>query len=361
MPQSTRKSSNKKRVSIILSLTFLVGLGIYAYQTLPQILFAAPASDPALMVPDVAVPSSDLVMPHKKTKAKTMTDIDMMVNELSDRLRRQFAENIHLLAIQVSLRNLRDDLNRSYPAQGQALFVRILKLAFPEFVDAIIKAIALMDEYDVWLQGMLLSLNDMNPLEQQGVLWEKRRALFGDAAIQIWQEEISAEQERQITMRNTMEILDKAYDTQMQERLYLLQSTFEETYADKIQTMVVDPKGVLSQVFFGFDSVQRDLAALSPEERQAQIDEIRKSMGFPEEQIKYLSESDQKREKRWQKGYAYMEARAAAEVQYSGEALEYELDKIREKHFAHEASTIKKEEEGLEFFRYKRPRVYGRN
>ena len=230
MPQSTRKSSNKKRVSIILSLTFLVGLGIYAYQTLPQILFAAPASDPALMVPDVAVPSSDLVMPHKKTKAKTMTDIDMMVNELSDRLRRQFAENIHLLAIQVSLRNLRDDLNRSYPAQGQALFVRILKLAFPEFVDAIIKAIALMDEYDVWLQGMLLSLNDMNPLEQQGVLWEKRRALFGDAAIQIWQEEISAEQERQITMRNTMEILDKAYDTQMQERLYLLQSTFEETY-----------------------------------------------------------------------------------------------------------------------------------
>ena len=201
-----------------------------------------------------------------------------------------------------------------------------------------------MDEYDEWLQGMLVSLNDMNPLEQQGVLWEKRRALFGDAATQIWQEEISAEQERQITMRNTMEILDKAYHTSMQERLYLLQSTFEETYADKIQNMVIDPKGVLSQVFFGFDSVQQDLAKLPAEERQAQIDDIRRTMGFPEEQIKHLSESDQKREKRWLNGYEYMEARAEAEANYSGEVLAQELDKIREKYFAHEASTIKKEE-----------------
>ena len=84
-------------------------------------------------------------------------------------------------------------------------------------------------------------------------------------------------------------------------------------------------------------------------------------MGFPEEQVEYLAASDQKREKRWLNGYAYMEAREAAEVQYSGEQLTQELDKIREQYFAHEASTIKKEEEDLEFFRYTRPRLYGRN
>lgn len=357
-PSST---SSKKWIIILVSLLLLSGLGVLAYQKLMSSIFAGPTSDSDMVVPDVAIPPADLVMAHKKTQPKTPSDIDIMVNELSERLQRQFADNIHLIAVQVSLRNLRDDLNRSYPEQGPVLFVRILTQAFPNFVDAILRAIALMDEYDDWLQGMLVSLNDMNPLEQQGVLWEKRRALFGDAATQIWQEEISAEQERQITMRNTMEILDKAYNTSMQERLYLLQSTFEETYADKIQNMVIDPTGVLSQVFFGFDSVQKDLAKLPSEERQAQIDDIRRTMGFAEEQIKYLSESDQKREKRWLNGYAYMEARAAAEANYSGEVLAKELDKIREKYFAHEASTIKKEEEDLEFFRYTRPRLYGRN
>ena len=255
-PSST---SPKKWIIILVSLLLLSGFGVFAYQKLISTIFAGPAPDSDLIAPDVAIPPADLVMSHKKTQPKTPNDIDLMVNELSERLQRQFADNIHLIAVQVSLRNLRDDLNRSYPEQGQVLFVRILTQAFPDFVDAILSAIALMDEYDEWLQGMLVSLNDMNPLEQQGVLWEKRRALFGDAATQIWQEEISAEQERQITMRNTMEILDKAYHTSMQERLYLLQSTFEETYADKIQNMVIDPKGVLSQVFFSSEEVRQDL------------------------------------------------------------------------------------------------------
>lgn len=365
MRQSASKSSNKK-IIILSTLAILAIVCIVAYQQLPKLIFAAPASDSDLIQPDVAVPSADLVMSKKtkenqSTQSGDMSDIDLMVVELSERMKKQFADNIHLITIQVGLKSLRDDLNRTYPVEGNELFVRILNKAFPEWVSAILKAIALMDEYDAWLQSMLLNLNDMNQLEQQGVLWEKRRELFGDAATQIWQEEISAEQERQMTMRRSMEILDKSYDTQMQERLYLLQSTFQESYADKIQNMVIDPKGVLSQVFFGFDAVQRDLAALPPEERQAQINDIRKSMGFTDEQVKVQAESDQKRDKRWVNGYAYMEARKAAEATYTGAELAQELDKVREKFFANEAGTIKKEEEELEFYRYTRPRVYGRN
>jgi len=56
-----------------------------------------------------------------------------------------------------------------------------------------------------------------------------------------------------------------------------------------------------------------------------------------------------------------MEARKVAKSIYLGDELVKELDKIRDKFFAHEASTIKKEEEELAFFRYMRPRVYGRN
>jgi hypothetical protein len=366
MRQTPSKSSNKKIIIILSILALCIAVGLVVYQQLPKLIFAAPVSDSDLLQPDVAIPSVNLVMPnapkpYQAAQSGTMSEIDVMVEELSERMKKQFADNIHLVAIQVGLKSLRDDLNRAYPEQGNALFVRIVSKAFPQWVSAILKAIALMDDYDAWLQGMLVSLNDMNSLEQQGTLWEKRRELFGDAATQIWQEEISAEQERQMTMRSTMEILDASYDTQMQERLYLLQSTFEESYADKIQNMVIDPKGVLAQVFFGFDAVQKDLSALPAEKRQVQINDIRKAMGFSEEQIESQSESDQKREVRWQNGYAYMAARKAAESDYVGDELVKELDKVREKFFAHEASTIKKEEEDLAFFRYMRPRIFGRN
>tara|TARA_R110001592_G_scaffold238227_2_gene497728 strand:+ start:13684 stop:14784 length:1101 start_codon:yes stop_codon:yes gene_type:complete len=366
MHQTVSKSSNKKIIIILSVVVLVIAVGLVAYPKWLKLIFSGPASDSDLLQPDVSIPSVDLVMPsapkpYQTTQPETVSEMDLMVEELSGRMKKQFAENIHLVAIQVGLKRLRDDLNRTFPEQGNALFVRILRNAFPEWVSAILNAIALMDEYDAWLEAMLVSLNDMNPLEQQGTLWEKRRELFGDAATQIWQEEISAEQERQMTMRRTMEVLDRSYDTQMQERLYLLQSTFEESYADKIQNMIIDPKGVLAQVFFGFDAVQKDLSVLSPEARQAQINEIRKTMGFSEEQIKAQAESDQKREKRWQNGYAYMAARKAAESKFTGDKLLQELDSIREKFFANEASTIKKEEEDLAFFRYTRPRVYGRN
>lgn len=359
MRQEAKKSSRKFKYLFIIVFFLLIAIAILAYQKIFTANYSNP--EPNLVTPELAPPSTKLHLADQVEQNDSMSEVDIMVAELSERLRRQFADNIHLIAIQVSLKSLRDDLSQSYPEQGHELFVRIVKKAFPEWLSAILNAIALMDKYDDWLQSMLLNLNDMNVLEQQGVLWDKRRELFGDAATQIWQEEISAEQERQATMNRTMEILDGSYDTQMQERLYIWQSSFEDSYSDKLQNMLVDPTGVLVQVFFGFDAVQKDLSALPPEERQAQINDIRKTMGFSDEQIKAQAESDQKREKRWQNGYAYMEARKAIEAQYTGDKLAQEMDALREKFFAHEANTIKKEEEELDFYRYKRPRVYGRN
>lgn len=360
MRQAASKTSNKLIVSLVIGFMVLITVSIVVYQQTPEATFATPDLD--IVKADEAASNLEAVLtPNKSEQAETMSEIDLMVEELADRMKKQFADNIHQIAIQLSLKNLRDDLNRSYHEQGNEIFVRILNKAFPEWVSAILKALALMDEYEDWLQGILVSLNDMNLLEQQGVLWAKRRELFGDAATQVWQEEISAEQERQATMNRTMELLDRSYDTQMQERIYILQSTFQESYADRIQNMLIDPKGVLSQVFFGFDAVQKDLKALSPEERQAQINDIRKTMGFSDEQVKAQAESDQLREKRWQNGYAYMEARKLAESQFSGDQLTQEMDKLREKFFAHEANTIKKEEEEMGFDRYARPHRYGLN
>lgn len=361
---STSPKFSLKTTLVLTVLAFIIVAGNYVYDRIQSNFLNTSETHSKGDIADVSQSPNFVVQKHNQNATLPPPDameLDELVSELVRRMQSQFADSIPHIATQVSLKTFRDDLKRAYPDHGAELFLRVLKTAFPEWVDKVLKAIALMDLYDEWLQGMLLSLNDMNPLQQQGTLWEKRRELFGEAATQIWQEEISAEQERQLTMNRTMEMLDRSYDTQMQERLYILQKTFEESYADKLQNMVVEPKGVLAQVFFGFDAVQKELSAMPAEARQAQINEIRKSMGFSEEQIKAQEASDQEREARWQTGYAYMAARKEAEAQFSGEELSLELDRVREKFFAHEATTIKREEEDLAFFRYTRPRVYGRN
>jgi hypothetical protein len=108
------------------------------------------------------------------------------------------------------------------------------------------------------------------------------------------------------------------------------------------------------------EPVQAELAALRPADRRARLDEIRAEMGFDEDEIARLRELDARRDARWERGLAYMEERRRLAATFEGDALEAELDHLRERTFAHEAQTIAREERAG-FFRYERPRIYGRN
>jgi hypothetical protein len=118
--------------------------------------------------------------------------------------------------------------------------------------------------------------------------------------------------------------------------------------------------GMLVELFVREDAVQRDLASLAPAARAGELAEIRRALGFDDEGIARAAALDERREARWQKGLGYMEERARLAASFEGEALEAELRALREEVFAHEAVTIEREErEG--FFRFERPRIYGRN
>jgi len=119
-------------------------------------------------------------------------------------------------------------------------------------------------------------------------------------------------------------------------------------------------RGVLTEIFLRIDSVQRDLAALDPGSRQSALDHIRREMGFTDEEVARMQEVDAQREARWQNGLAYMVERERVEATFEGEVLEEELQHLRERHFGYEAETIAREEQ-QGFFRYERPRIYGRN
>jgi hypothetical protein len=117
---------------------------------------------------------------------------------------------------------------------------------------------------------------------------------------------------------------------------------------------------LLAEVFLRMEGVQRELAAQSPAARSEEIARIRRELGFGEEQVARMREIDDRREARWQNGLQYMEERARVAATFEGEAREEELAHLRARYFEEEAPTIEREEAGG-FFRFERPRVFGRN
>jgi hypothetical protein len=121
-----------------------------------------------------------------------------------------------------------------------------------------------------------------------------------------------------------------------------------------------DQRSMLAEVFLRMEPVQRELAALGPTARSRELAHIRRELGFGEDAIARLEALDERRETRWANGLAYMRERGRLEASFEGEALEGELRALREEYFAHEARTIEAEERDG-FFRFERPRIYGRN
>lgn len=306
--------------------------------------------------------SARVVIPDLTERQSQSPEPDDYIRQMVVLIQKEFGATISAVHVQVGLKAFRDDLIRNYPGEGAAMFEQIIRTAFPEYADQILAAIALMEEYENWLLEVMPELNQLDLAAQQDMLWEKRLALFGEDARLIWQRELSAEQERNESVRKTVAMLDTAYDLPMDERLYLLQNTFDEHYAQSMSELVYDIASVMTQVFFRFDSVQRDLAAMEPDARQETINDIRRKIGYSENQIASLAEQDQKKEARWQNGYAYMEERRALmQKDLSDQERQAQLAQLRQRYFGPEAHTISKEEEDLGFFRYERPRVYGWN
>ena len=351
-----------------------VGIGIAVLAILASHWSGTPTEDTAsptmavsdanpVLRPPVPIPPRELLAAAAgRDRAVMEPDLEQMIQGLTIELREAHGHEIENLRFQVSLMGLRDDLIASYPEQGAALFDRILRSAFPQLADQMLALIAKMDRYDSWLLGNILALNTLSPEGHEEALWAKRYELFSDDADLIWDLELGPEEERRESMQATVEMLDAAYETPLPNRLSLLTAAFETNYAGTYESMALDSRGVIAQVFFGFDSVQEDLSAMTAEQRQDQINDIRRNIGFDEQVVQQLAERDLTREARWQNGYAYMEARGVLEARYGQNAVpENELDMLREQYFQHEAPTIKREETDIGFYRYNRPRVYGRN
>ena len=282
-----------------------------------------------------------------------------LAESLARELKAEFEAQIDDVSIQARLYRIRQDVIERFPATGLDDFNTAIRRAFPDHAEAILALMTKLDRYNDWLDRETAALMDLAPLERHGTVWAKRRDLFGDDADLIWADEHNDLARKQEQVQTILAELNQAEHSTLDETLYQLNTRLKTTLGEDL-IQYGDANSVITKVFFGLDPVQDTLKALPPEQRQKEIDDIRRQMGYSEEQVAKLRERDQERNKRWDNGHAYMAERETVISTLSGEERRQALADLRERYFGVEAKTIRLEEENG-FFRYERPRVYGRN
>lgn len=285
--------------------------------------------------------------------------LDSFELELIAKLQSSYDQSIDQLHIQASLIQVKAFMMERYPGEGAIRFERVIREAFPDFSEAILMLIARLEQYNEWFASKQNELSTLSFEAQSAAIWDQRRALFGDDADLIWVQEKAELAGRGNTIKAYIDDLDQNSSMSLDEKLYQLQATLAEQQLGSVQGMVTSPSTVV-QAFFSLQSVQTSLENLAPQERQEQINNIRRQSGFSEQRIEELAAQDAKKDERWNKGVAYMAQRESLSQTLEGEALQSALSDLRVEYFEHEAITIEREEAD-DFWRFKRPRIYGVN
>jgi hypothetical protein len=285
---------------------------------------------------------------------------DPLSNQFVRELKKYYGKTISDKSTQAGLLDIRNSIMRSQPDKGKALFYAILKRAFPDQADAIMNTLDKLDQYNRWLEDNKTMLSQMTATQRLAALEKKRSDLFGEDAQKIWTGEQLATEARKAKVQDTLAYLNKSDDTTMDEKVEVYQGTLREAYEGTPEKFILDQDHLLTKVFFSIDSVQNELKQMSPDQRQLEINRIRKKMGLTEKQVESMAKRDADNELRWEAGLQYMKEREVVVQQYNGPEQEEKLKALREQYFDDEAKTIELEEKD-DFFRFKRTHIYGRN
>ncbi len=285
---------------------------------------------------------------------------DPLSNQFVNELKKYYGKSISDKVTQAGLLDIRNSILRSHPDKGKAMFYAMLKMAFPDQADEIMNTLDKLDQYDLWLKENKTMLSQMTATQRLAALEKKRRELFGGDAEKIWTGEQLATEARKAKVQDTLAYLNNSDNTTMDEKVEVYQGTLREAYEGTPEKFILDQDHLLTKVFFSIDSVQDELKQMSPDQRQLEINRIRKKMGFTEQQVDKMAKRDADNELRWEAGLQYMKEREVVVQQYNGPELEEKLKTLREQYFDDEAKTIELEEKG-DFYRFKRPHIYGRN
>ena len=278
-------------------------------------------------------------------------------DELVAYLRARFGKHIASRYVQMQMiEKLMRHFQAKNPAGWQAELRAAVRAAFPERYDEIAATLQHRLDYEAWLKTNDVRLRGLGERERREALWEARKRLFGEeAAAEIW---ASERQGRAVT--EALAAIDALPDAKVGDRLAQYKESLLETHQENTDTYLHNHRQEALSRFLALESVQRELAALSPADRSTALRDVRKGLGLDDAALGRWDTLDGERDRRWAVGQEYMAARAALVKQYSAEELEATLQELRARYFGGEAATIA-DEEASGFFRFAGPRKYGLN
>lgn len=287
----------------------------------------------------------------EELRSRLQADFDMQ--DVVQYFRDTYGKTIHHKHTQVMLiEKLMSYLMKMYPDDWVVYLYAMLREIFPGMENEIFDTFEKLHKYNSWLKENQNDLAQLSSKDKRNALWEKRYEIFGQDADQVWEAEKRVEPI--YTALDTIQESDMPFN----EKLSLYKDSIKEAYKNNTDQFVARKQQELMNSFLDVESVQKDLALMTPEERKENLKELRKAMGLDNEALKRWDELDQLRDQRWDAGMQYMQQRAELEKQYKGAELEKQLDSLRIKYFGDEAETIKNEEESG-YFRFTQPRKYG--
>ncbi len=285
------------------------------------------------------------------TVVKEPDDVEAVAHWVK-RLQQRFGD-MSALPVQLALYQFRrQQINRMVPV---AVLDAAIQRAFPQHFAALVSLFSRLDQYQAWLLEQQKTLLALPEWQREARLWQQRHALFGEQARKIWQQDVAQYEQQRLALQSGLERLQHS-----QQGLPQLALALQQLVQQHVSNESSLAATAVASVFFSLDSVQQQLRQLPAKQRQQAIDRARQQLGISAERRQWLAQRDQKRQQRWQRGLDYMQQRRELQQRYDGQALEQALAELQQKLFAHEAETIAREEE-QGFFRYQRPRLYGRN
>lgn len=242
------------------------------------------------------------------------------------------------------------------PDRWQEALLDLLRVAFPDRYAELAANLQRWLDYERWMDEQRTVLQGLAGEERRAAIRGARERIFGkEAAESIWASELKGQ-----AATDALHAAGALEGASVSERLARYKEGLEDVYQEHAESYLERHRQEALDRFLDLDSVQRDLSTFTPEERARSLREIRQGLGLSEEALQRWDALDRERDTRWDAGARYVQEREALAKQYSGDALEERLREIRTRYFGAEAETIATEEQSG-FFRFSRPRRWGRN
>ncbi|WP_257462012.1 hypothetical protein [Archangium lipolyticum] len=352
---------NRRKAPLLLAAVLLLaGSALLVFKTHPE-EGASPETDPARASAATAPGAQALAARNRGPPAIAGDALGSAAEppggDLVSYLRSRYGARIHDPHTQMRmLEQLMRHFQQLNPTGWEADLLAVIKLAFPELYDELALRLRQRLDYEKWMKEHRSELQDKPAAERRAAVWEERHQLFGkEVAEKIWAAEL-----RNQAVADALTTIDALPNATVQDRMAKYKESLAKAYGEGTQAYMQAHQQELMNHFLDLGSVQKDLGAMPPDQRARSLRSIREEMGLDEEALKRWDALDQQRDARWEVGSQYMSERELLAQQHSGPELESRLQELRARYFSTDAETIAQEEESG-FFRYTRPRQWGRN